>query len=144
MKNKAPLSLIEQVIMILVFALTAAFCLQGFALASQISRHQEIQAKSVIAVQNAAELLKNTAGDLEASASKLGGFVNDHTWTIPYDTSWQPICTQDECTYLLSASIYDSGVPYLGTANISIIHDNEVVFAITTAWQEDDAYEINK
>ncbi len=144
MKNKAPLSLIEQVIMILVFALTAAFCLQGFALASKISLHQEIQSKSVIAVQNAAEILKNTAGDLEASASKLGGFVNDHTWTIPYDASWQPISAQDDYAYLLSVSIYDSGVPYLGTANIRIIHDNEVVFTITTAWQEDDTHEIKK
>lgn len=144
MKSKAPLFLMEQLIMILVFALTAAFCLQGFALASRISLHQEMQSKSAIVVQNAAELLKSTSGDLSASASRMGGFVADNTWSIPYDASWQVLSSSEESTYLLSVSICDSEDPYLGIANIQMMYDHNIIFTITTAWQEDDIYENNE
>ena len=130
--------------MILVFALTAAYCLQGFALASRTSLHQEIQSKSAIVVQNAAELLKNTSGDLSASAAKLGGFLEDNTWIIPYDDSWQLLSSSDESTYLLSVSICDSDNPYLGTANIQMMYANEIVFEIITAWQEVEIHENNE
>ena len=36
MKNKAPLPLMEQLIMVLVFALAAALCLQGFVVCIQL------------------------------------------------------------------------------------------------------------
>ena len=39
MRSKAPLALMEQMVMVLVFALAAALCLQAFALADRISRH---------------------------------------------------------------------------------------------------------
>lgn len=38
MRSKAPLALMEQMVMVLVFALAAALCLQAFALADRISR----------------------------------------------------------------------------------------------------------
>ena len=37
MHSKAPLALMEQIIMLLVFALSAALCLQVFALSGRIS-----------------------------------------------------------------------------------------------------------
>ena len=55
MKNKAPLALMEQFIMILVFALTATVCLQVFVFSSRMSSTGELRAHAVTAVQNAAE-----------------------------------------------------------------------------------------
>ena len=40
MRSKAPLALMEQMVMVLVFALAAALCLQAFALADRISRQE--------------------------------------------------------------------------------------------------------
>ena len=55
MKSKAPLSLMEQLIMLLVFALAAALCLQVFVLSAQISRRCKATDHAVTAAQNAAE-----------------------------------------------------------------------------------------
>lgn len=140
MKNKAPLSLIEQLIMILVFALTAAFCLQGFTLANRISRHQEAQAKAVVITQNAAELLKYTSGNFSQSASILGGSVNGDVWIVPYDASWQLISSSPEAVYLLKVTCLNTDDPFLGTAQIQVLCEEEVIFEITTAWQEDYMY----
>ena len=58
MKNKAPLPMMEQLIMILVFALTASLCLQGFSLADRMSRRHEAREQAVVLAQNTAETLK--------------------------------------------------------------------------------------
>ena len=41
MKSRAPLALMEQTVMVLVFALAAALCLRAFVLADGISRQVE-------------------------------------------------------------------------------------------------------
>ena len=46
MKSKAPLALMEQLVMVLVVALAAALCLQAFTLADQISRRNAEQGAS--------------------------------------------------------------------------------------------------
>ena len=137
MKNKAPLALLEQIIMILVFALTAAFCLQGFILSDQISRRQEMQTQAVLIAQNTAETLKNTAGDFSESASRLGGVATEHGWSIPYDASWKTLTALDTATYVLEITKLDSGTPNLGSAQIQLLHAEDILFEITTAWQED-------
>ena len=39
MKSKAPLVMMEQVVMVLIFALAAALCLQTFVLSGKISKN---------------------------------------------------------------------------------------------------------
>ena len=58
MKDKTPLLLIEQLIMILVFALTAALCLRGFAYADGLSEQIYQQEQAAVLAQSAAETLK--------------------------------------------------------------------------------------
>ena len=137
MKNKIPLALLEQVIMILVFSLTAAFCLQGFVLSDRISRQQEMQTNAVLIAQNTAETLKNTFGDFSESASRLGGTELNQVWTIPFDASWQPSLSLDTATYVLEVTKLDSDLPNLGIARIQVLHAEDILFEITTAWQED-------
>ena len=58
MKNKASLILMEQLIMILVFALAAALCLQVFAKSVQIAEQTACRDAAVQMAQNGAELWK--------------------------------------------------------------------------------------
>ena len=48
MKSKAPLALMEQIIMVLVFALAAALCLRTFALSDRMSREGELRDGAVL------------------------------------------------------------------------------------------------
>ena len=59
MRNKAPLALMEQLVMLLVFALAAALCLQVFVLSDQLSRRCEERDRVVVVAQNAAEIMKS-------------------------------------------------------------------------------------
>ena len=117
MKNKTPLPLMEQLIMVLVFALTAALCLQGFSLADRISHRQEAREKAVVLAQNTAEALKSNSGDLEAATRLMEDFPENSDFTIQVI----PISTED---------------PYLGSARIMVTYEEEIIFEITVAWQE--------
>ena len=136
MKSKAPLPLMEQLVMVLVFALTAAVCLRGFYLADRTSRLQESRDRSVIHVQNVAELLKHTSGDFTKAADTAGGFAEDSVWYIPYDECWQVLGDLEDAVYLLQVTLIDSGNPFLGCAHIKVTYKKEILFEITTAWQE--------
>ena len=54
MRSKAPLALMEQLVMVLVFALAAALCVQVFVLSYQTSRRNEARDRAVLEAQNAA------------------------------------------------------------------------------------------
>ena len=58
MKNKASLALMEQLMILLVFALCAALCLQAFVGADRIARENEARDEAAILAQNTAESLK--------------------------------------------------------------------------------------
>ena len=73
MRNKAPLSLMEQLCMLLVFALSAALCLQVFVLSARMSRNMEAQGQAVRAVQNTAETVKYCRADVSRYPELLGG-----------------------------------------------------------------------
>jgi len=104
----------EQILMILVFAITAAVCLKGFAAANTISLKQERMHQAVVLAQNAAETLKATCGDYEALDSIV----------------------QEDDYFVLTATPNDTSTPFLGSADIQVYYDRELLFRITTAWQE--------
>ena len=72
MKSKASLSLMELLVMVLIFALAAALCLQTFAKAQTISLETARQDEAVLLAQNGAELLKSgmAAPEVEALLSE--------------------------------------------------------------------------
>lgn len=136
MKNKAPLQLMEQLIMILVFALTAALCLQGFATAHRISHRQQARDRAVVAAQNAAELLKSQQGDFAAAADLLGGNWDGTSWTVTYDGDFVPLSAGAASVYTMTAVPVPSGQPLLGCARIRVESRTEELFSLTAAWQE--------
>ena len=109
MKNKASLMLMEQLVMILVFALCAALCLQGFAAADRISKETALRDEAVILAQNTAECLK--AG--------------------------RPIPDAPEGLTRAVAHL-PSGIPGLEKAEISVFdaESGDLLIAVSTGWQE--------
>jgi Tfp pilus assembly protein PilX len=57
-RSKTPLALMEQLVMVLVFALAAALCVQVFVLSDRTSRYGEARDRALLEAQSAAEALK--------------------------------------------------------------------------------------
>ena len=72
-RNKAPLALMEQIIMILVFALASAVCLQGFVYANQLSKNGAAMQEASTRAQTVIEYCKAEHGNLDAVCQAIGG-----------------------------------------------------------------------
>lgn len=137
MKHKVFLPLLEQIIMIGLFAIVAVICLQGFALSNRISTEQAIQDQAVVAAQNTAETLKSTHGDLSAAASLLSGKVIDDSLIILYDSQGKPTLDADAEEFRVCAQITESSDELLGSSIIQIIYRDEIIYSLTVGWQKD-------
>lgn len=124
MKNRTSLVLMEQLVMVLVFALAAALCLGVFVKADQISRETARRDEAVLLAQNGAEALKSCAGDLQKMAEILDG------------TSSDTGVTAISGAYTLEIELEDSGIPGLGQARICVYVEEELIFTLRTGWQE--------
>ena len=112
MKSKASLLLMEQLVMILVFALAAALCLQVLVKAGEISEETARRDQAVILARNGAEVLKATHGDASA-AEALG-----------------------ENGYRVTVISRPSQQPGLSRAEIDVFFGEERLFSLETGWQE--------
>lgn len=143
MKSKAPLMLIEQMIMLLVFALAAALCLQAFVKSQDISSRNEARDRAVIEAQNVAESLKSGADGRYAYFIPDGG---TEPVTVYYDAAWQPAFSQlshaapdESASYYLSVIYTESGLDTLSSADISVYTiDDELLFSLPVAWQSEE------
>lgn len=136
MKSRAPLALMEQTVMVLVFALAAALCLRAFVLADGISRRVEATDRAVLWAESAADTLKARNGDLARAAAELGGNLDGQRWTISLDENWQE--TAGESAYTLIVQPVESDQPLLGRAQIDIAEKNgESLFSLEVCWQEE-------
>ena len=136
MKNKAPLTLMEQLTMILVFALAAAVCLRLFALANTMSVNAADQDQAVMKVQNAAETLKLFQGDFERFVETCGGEQTSTGWKIGYDENWEPVAEKTP-TYAVEAIEFDDQIPLLRTATVTAnARNGKQLFQINVSWQE--------
>lgn len=135
MRSRAPLALMEQTVMALVFALAAALCLRAFVLADGISRRVEATDQAVLWAESAADTLKARNGDLAQAAEELGGEFEGQRWTIPLDENWQE--TAGEPTYTLTVQPVESNQPLLGKAQIDVVQkDGASLFSLVVCWQE--------
>ena len=63
MRNKAPLALLEQILMLLIFALAAVICLRAFLWSDDTSRHSARRDDALIHAQTMAETVKAYGGE---------------------------------------------------------------------------------
>lgn len=151
MRSKAPLALMEQMVMILVFALAAALCLQAFVQSDQQSRRMEARDRAVTLCQSAAEIIRSNGGNLEAALREVAetepGQRDGFGFFIPYDENWEVLVYDgrpQSSSYTLRAVELDSGVEGLGKASVEAYVWNkgemDSLFAIEVAWQEVSAH----
>lgn len=141
MKNKSYLSLLEQLFMILIFALASALCLRGFYLANKMSKDREVLDNGVFSAQNAAELLKSTKGDLESCATSLGGFAEKDALTVFFDSNGHAVNSEKHSRYKLVATKNHSSDNFTESASICVICDSKIIFELEVAWQIGGSYE---
>jgi hypothetical protein len=138
----------EQLVMVLVFALAAALCVQVFVLSDQTSRRYEARDRAVLEAQNAAELLKSSTGDMAEreteAARQLGGNYEQGILRVDYNENWEPV-TEGDGAYRLTVQGEAAEVPELSMAVVRVTsggaleNEPEVLFELEVAWQEVDS-----
>lgn len=134
MRSKAPLALIEQAVMLVVFALSAVLCLKAFVWADLRSAENAQADRALLQVQSAAETLKNCRGNCPAAAEVMGGTWDGMRWSIRYDENWNE--TDGEAVYLLLATPGSGTEKYLGTAQVEVLKGETSLALLTVNWQE--------
>lgn len=127
MRNKASLILMEQLAMVLIFALAAAICLRMFVLSDRISENQEAKAQAAVLAQNTAEQLKSRG--------------ENGSWIQTYDKNWNLTEEPDEIEYTLTVQEEPTGISGLIRVTITVMDGGETLFAIPAAWQEVTGHE---
>ena len=74
-RSKAPLSLMEQLIMVFVFAFAAAICLQAFVYSDRLSKDGTTKETAAMRATEVIEVCKSYHGDLKHAAKELGASV---------------------------------------------------------------------
>lgn len=124
MRSRAPLSLMEQLVMLGVFALAAALCLQAFVRSDALSRERQARDRAAVVCQNAAEVICHT-GRPESVRGQ---------W---YDEDWAPV-PEGGGAYLLEVRELESETAGLGRAAVTVTErDGGMLFELKIAWQEE-------
>jgi len=110
-RSKSTLFLIEQLIVVAVFAICAAACTTIFVTSYFYMNDSKAISQALVRAESAAEIFKATRGDLSAVVfytSEAFVFVDPSPETsvamVFYDKSWQP-CSIDYAAYYLTVII---------------------------------------
>ena len=134
MKRGASLLLIELTVMLLVFALAAALCVQAFVWADSRSHQSAEEDMALLHAQSAAEVLKHCHGDFAMAAQNHGG-TWDRIWEISYNEQWE--ITEGAAVYYLQAEPMDTDNGLLGQAKLTLRDkDGTVLAELSVCWQE--------
>lgn len=134
MKSKAPLVMMEQIVMVLVFALAAALCLQTFVLSGNLSKRIEAEGRAAIEAQNAAETMK---------AQGLAAYVNEAERTSDgfrffFDAGWNRVSIADDAEFYLDIYPVNHDNGYFWRAEIVVKKkDGTELFSIPVAGQKE-------
>ena len=150
MRSKTPLALMEQAIMVLVFALAAVLCLRVFVWSDRTSELAEAKDMAALRAQSAAEIIKNEgrsgkseAEVIKAAAGLLGGSFSDSTGslTVGYSGDWKPYNDGENAEYILTVSPKDSGEEKLGAVHIDVRESSsgELLIELEAAWQKGES-----
>ena len=142
MKSKAPLLLMEQMVMLLVFALAAALCLQAFVKSDDISQNSENRDRALQEAQCVAETVRHCKGDMACAAELLKTpYPYDGEGSpleIHYNEDWS-LCDTREYVFCLRVQAVDSGTDGLGRASVEVVSadDQTTIIELQVAWQEE-------
>lgn len=124
MRSKAPLVIIEQLVMLLVFALSAAICVQIFALSERLSVQYEAEDRAVVEAECIAEEIK------------ISGLSENETFYFDHD--WNAVSEGDGEVYRVEVVLSESGSRFLGEGTITVYDQRgQQLCELPVAWQED-------
>ncbi len=137
MRSKAPLVLMEQLIMLVVFSIAAAICVRTFVYSDQLSLKNELRDQALVQAQTLAETYKYYKGDAEKAMSEFGGNIDNNTWVTYWNSQWQS-CEQNQSQCKIEIAEKPSDIQGLGKAEVSVFYiDEKVIFNFELAWQEE-------
>lgn len=126
-RSKAPLALMEQVIMVLVFALAAAICVQAFVMARSMSIRSKTRDRAIEMCQSAAEQYK--AEHLEKVPE-----------TVCYDKMWRT-CEKNFTYRMEFLTDENNAYGISGRLVVTDVKKKRVVCQLKVAWQKEGAHE---
>ena len=146
-RSRAPLALMELTVMLLVFALAAALCIQAFVASSRQAGENGARDTALRLAQTAAETLKASGGSAAEAqlraAEQLGGEVSQGIWYVLYDENWNVTDDGESSAYRLEAAPGPLGgfAPAEGLVQmrVRVAHeykDAEELVSLPVAWQE--------
>lgn len=121
----------EQIIMILVFALAAAACLQAFVYASRLSEESGQRDLAIVRVQELAEYSKHVHGDRERIRSHFSGEISGQDVIVSYP--------EDGMQMRLSVTLQDAQMEEASVCMKDT--DGTVIYEVTAAWQKEGGTE---
>ncbi|MBR4410703.1 MAG: hypothetical protein IKT31_05225 [Firmicutes bacterium] len=131
MKNKAPLALIELTVMVLIFAVSAALCLQAFVWSDVKSSEIAERDSAILHGETVAEVVKACRGDFDAAATILEGENTEDGLRVYFDGE---LCAE--------VRLAETENPLLGMADIAVTDETgQELFALTVCWQEVESHE---
>ncbi|MCR5501603.1 MAG: hypothetical protein K6F53_01190 [Lachnospiraceae bacterium] len=137
--SKASLFLMELIMSILFFSLSAAVCVQLFVRSHTLSRDSLQLNYAVIASESMAETFYAADGDLAALKATLpDSYYNEarHTVNIYYDSSFRPININDFTytgRYILSGTLSEDGDLKILTITYTDKKANKEIYSIAPA-----------
>ena len=134
MRSKAPLVLMEQLVMLLVFALAAAVCIRAFALSERIAEDNAALDRAVQEAERAAELWKSGGGD--GAALEAAGFrAAENGWELRCDEDFVPTQAADAPVTVRVTEAEPGRIP-VRRVLVEVLREGEVLFSIPVACQE--------
>lgn len=135
-RSKAPLSLMEQLIMVFVFAFAAAVCLQAFVYSDNLSKDSTQKETASARATEVIEVCKAYHGDLEKAAGKLSAKVlpaaEDGTRSL------EKTYEADGVKVVLMAQPGSSDHIEKGHVRVSSLEegqDDQAIYEVDVAWQ---------
>lgn len=136
-RSRSTLFLLEQLLVVLIFALCAAACVKIFVSAYTTAEDAREMSQALLVAKSGAECYKASAGDGDRIAKALGGDVShnngvDHV-VVYYDEEWQ-VCTIEQAAYALRLAMdgsWDHPALMNGRLSVETIGEHELIaFAV--------------
>lgn len=132
MKSKSELFLMELIIVILFFSLSAAVCLQLFVKAHTLDEKTVEQYNTVVWCQNLAELYTEYDGDVNAMSMPLSEYmpyITGSVMSIALDKEWEPFDGREgDFNIILTSSSLDEEKGLI-RANIEVQSGNTLLYS---------------
>jgi len=133
-RSRATLFLIEKLIVITVFALCAAACVQIFAESFITANDSRNMKNALVAAKNGAERFKAFEDLLETAAALGGGLVDIsgcESAVVYYDEDWQE-SSESGAAYVMRLERVEGEPPYICHLSVETI-DREEILSFTVA-----------